>query len=148
MNRSRPRPSHHEDMDARQSRLIQESWSRLEPRANELARAFYDRLFELDPRIRDLFAATEMDSQSAKFVAMLSEVVRLARDPDRFEATLEASGRRHAGYGVVAAHYATVGEALLWAIERARAPEALDQDTREAWAEAYTRMAFIMQRAG
>ena len=65
-------------MDARQSRLIQESWSRLEPRANELARAFYDRLFELDPRIRDLFAATEMDSQSAKFVAMLSEVVRLA----------------------------------------------------------------------
>jgi hemoglobin-like flavoprotein len=134
-------------MDERQTRLIQQSWTRIESSRDAMAAAFYDRLFELDPRIRDLFAATEMESQSTKFLAMLAELVRLAQDPDQFEEALRSSGRRHAGYGVVPSQYATVGEALLWAIERCAGPEDLDQETREAWAEAYTRMAFIMQRA-
>lgn len=134
-------------MDERQTRLIQDSWSRMASSRDAMTAAFYDRLFELDPRIRDLFAATEMESQSTKFVAMLDELVRLARDPDRFGEALQSSGRRHAGYGVLSSHYATVGEALLWAMGRCAGPEDLDQETREAWAEAYTRMAFIMQRA-
>lgn len=132
-------------MDRRQAALIEESWHRIGPRGAELAEAFYDRLFELDPRIRDLFAAAVMEDQGAKFVAMLAEVVRLVRDPDRFGALLAASGRRHAGYGVVPRHYKTVGEALLWALDHAL-PGGLEPAAREAWAEAYTRMAFLMQR--
>lgn len=77
---------------------------------------------------------------------MLAEVVRLAQDPERFEEILAASGRRHAAYGVTARHYRTVGEALLWALDQTF-PQGLDDETREAWAEAYTRMAFVMQRA-
>ena len=135
-------------MHPRHSESIRSSWVRLAPRADTLAHTFYDRLLELDPRIRDLFAAAEMESQSAKFVAMLAELVRLAEDPERFEGLLVQSGRRHAGYGVLPHHYRTVGEALLWALERVAGEDALDADTREAWAEAYTRMAFLMQRAG
>ena len=127
--------------------LVQESWQRLAPLGVELAHAFYERLFELDPRIRDLFAVTEMESQAAKFVAMVGEVVRLAGRPHEQETLLVASGRRHAGYGVLPHHYRTVGEALLQAIERVQ-PGGLDDETRVAWAEAYTRMAFVMQRAG
>lgn len=134
-------------MDDRHATLIRESWQIIQPRGSELAEAFYARLFDLDPAIRDLFAAAAMDSQGAKFVAMLAEVVRLVRDPDRFEAVLTASGERHAGYGVVAHHYRTVGEALLWSLDHAL-PGGLEVDAREAWAEAYTRMAFIMQQAG
>ena len=132
-------------MDEKHVALIRGSWREIEARGGDLAAAFYGRLFELDPRIRDLFAAAEMESQSAKFVTMLAEVVRLVQDPERFEAVLTASGRRHAGYGVVARHYRTVGEALLWALDHT--VHGLDPEVREAWAEAYTRMAFIMQRA-
>jgi len=133
-------------MEQRHSALIRESWKVVGPRGAGLADAFYQRLFELDPRLRDLFAATEMESQSDKFMTMLSEVVRIMEDPEKFEGVLEASGRRHAGYGVVARHYRTVGEALLWALDEAL-PGGMDAETREAWSEAYTRMAFIMQRA-
>jgi hemoglobin-like flavoprotein len=31
---------------------------------------------------------------------------------------VKALGARHSGYGVAAAHYAIVGEALLWTLER------------------------------
>ena len=54
-------------MDPLEMELILESWRRLEPRREATALAFYERLFQLDPRIRDLVAATEMDSQAGKF---------------------------------------------------------------------------------
>lgn len=133
-------------MEPRQTELITASWNRIEAGGTELAEAFYGRLFQLDPRVEDLFAAAEMESQHGKFVAMLGEVVRLVRDPERFAALLADSGRRHAGYGVVARHYRVVGEALLWAMDHAL-DGGLDPDTRQAWAEAYTRMAFLMQQA-
>jgi hemoglobin-like flavoprotein len=132
-------------MDERKLALLEKSWELVEPRGPEIARRFYDRLFHLDPKIEDLFVLAEMDFQGSKFMAMLGEILRLVRDPERFEATLRQSGRRHEGYGVVGRHYRTVGEALLWAME-AVLPDGFDTDTRRAWAEAYTRMAFLMQK--
>lgn len=132
-------------MDERKVGLIERSWALVEPKGAEIARRFYDRLFHLDPAIEDLFVLAEMDSQGSKFMAMLGEVLRMVRDPERFEATLLESGRRHTGYGVIARHYRIVGEALLWAMETVL-PDGFEPDTRRAWAEAYTRMAFLMQK--
>lgn len=131
-------------MDPVQVRLVMESWERIERHGLELARAFYGRLFNLDPRLKDLFALAEMDSQGEKFMAMLNELVHVAEDPDRFESMLRDSGHRHRGYGVLARDYRTVGEALLWAIDHAL-PGGLDLPAKEAWAEAYTRMSSLMQ---
>jgi hemoglobin-like flavoprotein len=131
-------------MDPAQAKLVTESWERVQEHAPELATAFYGRLFQLDPRIKDLFALAAMESQGEKFMAMLSELVHVVEDPDRFEGLLVDSGRRHEGYGVVPRDYRTVGEALLWAIDTAL-PGGMDEPTRQAWAEAYTRMASIMQ---
>lgn len=131
-------------MDPAQAKLVAESWERVQEHASELATAFYGRLFQLDPRIKDLFALAAMESQGEKFIAMLSELVHVVEDPDRFQVMLVDSGRRHEGYGVVPRDYRTVGEALLWAIDNAL-PGGMDDPTRQAWAEAYTRMASIMQ---
>ena len=116
----------------------------IEPYGEELAERFYTRLFELDPRLEDLFVITEMSSQGAKLAAMLREILGAARDPDRFDAILHASGARHAGYGVVASHYGTVGDALLWALGHTPAGP-LEGPERDAWAEAYVRIARGMQ---
>lgn len=131
-------------MNRETSELISRSWARVSGHRDELARIFYDRVFELDPRIEDLFAATEMDSQQGKFVVMMSEIVHLAHDPDAFEDILRASGARHREYGVVSRHYRTVGEAFLKALDEVT-PGGLDDDSKGAWAEAYTLMAHLMQ---
>lgn len=131
-------------MHEERTELIRRSWSRVEGRRDELGRLFYQRLFELDPRIEDLFAATEMDSQQGKFVTMMNEIVHLVRDPDAFGAALRESGARHRGYGVVSHHYRAVGEAFLRALDEVT-PGGLEPDTRAAWAEAYTEMAHLMQ---
>lgn len=125
--------------------LLDASWKRLAPHATAFAEAFYRRLFELDPRLEDLFVLTEMESQGGKLVAMLEQLVESAHDPERFAELLGDSGRRHAGYGVVPGHYRTVGEAMLWALDRTPAGP-LSPDERAVWAESYTRMAALMQR--
>ena len=132
-------------MTTDQIELLDTSWTRLAPHATEFATAFYGRLFELDPRLEDLFVLTEMESQGEKLVAMLDQLVKAAHDPDRFAGLLADSGRRHAGYGVVPAHYRTVGEAMLWAFDHTPAGP-LPPEERAVWAESYTRMAALMQR--
>lgn len=131
-------------MEEDRADLIQRSWSRVSGATDELARSFYRRLFELDPRIEDLFAVTDMASQRGKFIAMLDEIIRLVRDPEPLHAVLMASGARHRGYGVLSRHYQTVGEALLWALEHT-VPDGLDEEERAAWAEWYTHVAGLMR---
>jgi nitric oxide dioxygenase len=40
-------------MNSRQIELVQESWARVAPRADEAARLFYANLFALAPQVRD-----------------------------------------------------------------------------------------------
>ena len=54
-------------------------------------------------------------------------------------------GARHVGYGAVPQHYATVGEALLWALARGLGV-AFDSDTRSAWVKVYELLATTMHR--
>lgn len=132
-------------MTTDQLELLEISWARVAPHAAAFAEAFYGRLFELDPTLEDLFVLTEMESQRRKLVAMLDQLVKAARDPERFAGLLADSGRRHAGYGVVPGHYRTVGEAMLWALDRTPAGR-LPAEERAIWAESYTRMAARMRR--
>jgi hemoglobin-like flavoprotein len=53
-------------------------------------------------------------------------------------------GARHADYGVRDEHYATVGAALLWTLEKGLG-EAFTADVRSAWSRAYAVLAGTMQ---
>jgi hemoglobin-like flavoprotein len=53
-------------------------------------------------------------------------------------------GARHVGYGVRDEHYATVGTALLWTLEKGLAEE-FTPEVRDAWAAAYGLLADVMQ---
>ena len=80
-------------LDEKQASLIRVSWSLVERQGDEVARAFYARLFELDPHIEDLFVLAQMDEQGAKFMLMLKELVRTVGNPGSFEVSLVESGR-------------------------------------------------------
>ena len=59
---------------------------------------------------------------------------------------MRALGERHVAYGVEEHHYETVGEALLWTLERGLG-DAFTDDVRDAWATAYTLLAMTMKSA-
>jgi hemoglobin-like flavoprotein len=125
---------------------IRESWTAVEPIQNVAAGLFYDRLFELDPSLRRLFARTDMAQQKKILMQTLTVVVKSLDRLDQLVPAVQALGRRHAGYGVRASHYDTVGAALLWTLGQGLG-EAFVPELRDAWAEAYSVLASVMIEA-
>jgi hemoglobin-like flavoprotein len=127
-------------------RLVRESWAQFEPAAVELAAFFYDKLFELDPEARRLFAKTDMVAQGHKVMRMFAEIVHNLDRPDTLIAEVADLGRRHLGYGVQDHQYDSVGTALLWTLERGLGP-AFTDEVRGAWTEAYLLFSTVARRA-
>ena len=130
-------------MNPRQVELIQASWTAVEPIADTAAVLFYDRLFELDPALRRLFARTDMAQQRKTLMQTLTVVVRSLDKLDTIVPAIQALGRRHAGYGVREEHYDSVGAALLWTLDQGLG-DAFDDETADAWAMAYTTLTSVM----
>jgi hemoglobin-like flavoprotein len=130
----------------RQQTLIRESWAQVAPIADAAATIFYDRLFELDPSLRRLFARTDMAGQRRNLMQTLAVVVASIDRLESIVPAVEALGRRHAGYGVEAAHFDTVGQALLDTLAVGLG-EDFTAEVRDAWATAYGILAGVMQSA-
>jgi nitric oxide dioxygenase len=131
--------------DPAQIDLVKTSFTAVEPIADQAGRMFYDRLFTLDPSLRSLFKA-DIDTQSKKLMQMIAIAVNGLDRPEAILPAVQALGARHAGYGVVDAHYATVAEALLWALKQGLG-SAFTADVAEAWVAAYTLLADSMKSA-
>jgi len=129
-----------------QIQLVQTTWRRLLPIQNEAARLFYDRLFELDPGVKALFPFADMREQGRKLTAMITTAVNGLSRLDSIVPAVRDLGRRHAGYGVVDAHYESVAAALIWTLEQGLG-ESFTLQVREAWIEVYTLLAGVMKKA-
>src|SRR5215471_12181869 len=98
-----------------------------------------------DPALRPLFKG-DMTEQSRTLMRMIAVAVNGLDRLDTIAPALKALGVRHAGYGVRDGHYATVGDALLWTLERGLG-ESFTPDVAEAWGAAYGLLAQTMQSA-
>lgn len=125
--------------------LVQSSFDKVLPIADVAADIFYSRLFELDPSLRRLFHG-DLKLQGKKLMDTLRIIVGNLNRLDRIVPGVRALGERHVAYGVEASHYDTVGEALLWTLERGLG-DAFTADVRNAWAAAYTLLARTMKPA-
>ena len=132
-------------MTSREITLIQESFRQVLPGLDSAATLFYARLFELDPSLRPMFRG-DMKEQGRKLMQMLALAVTSLSQLDKLVPAVRAMGARHAGYGVREEHYATVGAALLWTLEKGLGPSFTD-DVRVAWTKAYTLLADTMKDA-
>jgi hemoglobin-like flavoprotein len=104
---------------------------------------FYNRLFEIAPRVRGLFP-DDLREQKRKLMAMLATAVAGLHNLDKLVPAVKDLGARHVGYGAKAEHYAVVGEALLWTLESGLG-EAFTPDVRQAWTKVYSTLAAVMQ---
>jgi len=130
-------------MTPHQIRIVRETFKLIELRAEVTALVFYQRLFALDPSLRPLFR-TNIDEQGQKLMQMLGVAVALLEQPFALVPALEALGRRHAGYGVEARHYDTVGTALLETLAECLG-SAFNHEVMEAWSALYAIVAGAMQ---
>jgi hemoglobin-like flavoprotein len=125
--------------------LVQTSFKSVVPIADQAADLFYGRLFEIAPGVRPLFPA-DLAAQKKKLIGMLATAVTNLHQVDKIIPAVQDLGRRHVGYGVTEAHYAPVGEALIWTLDRGLGP-AFTPEVKAAWTAAYTTLAGVMQAA-
>src|SRR4028119_1419941 len=123
--------------------LLEESFEKIKPRAEEFAASFYENLFKLYPEVKPLFANTEMAKQQKKLLNSLVLVVENLRSPEALEPVLNALGGRHIGYGVIPQYYEPVGEALLTTFEQYLEPD-WTPEVKQAWTDAYGAITGLM----
>lgn len=132
-------------LTSQQRAHVQDSWKLVQPISDKAAELFYARLFELDPALKPLFKG-DMREQGAKLMKTIGMAVASLNDFQRLEPVVKALGQRHVGYGVKPAHYGTVGEALLWTLEKGLG-DAATAEVLEAWAAVYGALAAAMIEA-
>ena len=125
--------------------LVRGSWQKVLPIKEAAAELFYGRLFELDPSLRPMFKG-DMAEQGSKLMTMLNMVVNSLDNFGPLLGAVENLGRRHVAYGVTESHYDTVGNALLWTLEKGLG-EHFTPATRDAWTHAYGTLASVMKQA-
>lgn len=126
-----------------QIELVQKTFAVVAPIADDVAVLFYRRLFEIDPSLESMFTG-DMTEQRRKLMVMLTAAVKGLPRLDRLIPVLEDLGRRHVHYGVVDRHYETVGEALLWTLEKGLG-SAFTPEVKEAWTTVYGVLASTMK---
>jgi hemoglobin-like flavoprotein len=132
-------------MDTTQIRLVQDSFKSVAAIAEEAAALFYGRLFELDPQLRHLFKS-DTKEQGRKLMTMIGMAVRGLDNIAALVPVVQNLGRRHVSYGVMPAHFDTVGSALLWTLKQGLGP-AFTSDVEAAWTQTYVLLATTMKEA-
>jgi hemoglobin-like flavoprotein len=122
--------------------LVQTSFAKVAPSADTAAGLFYGRLFEIAPETRPLFRG-DMSEQGRKLMTTLGVVVNGLKNLDAILPAAKTLAVKHVGYGVTAAHYTSVGEALIWTLEKGLGP-AFTTQTKEAWVAAYGALSSVM----
>jgi Hemoglobin-like flavoprotein len=130
-------------MKVDQIMLVQQTFEKIRPISEVVAKLFYNRLFELAPSLKSLFKG-DMKTQGRMLVQMLDYAVSGLNKPDSIIPVIQDLGRRHVGYGAKEEYYKTVGEALLWTLEQGLGKD-FTPDVKDAWAEAYKLLSDTMK---
>jgi len=129
-------------MTPNQIKAIQDSFAKVAPISEQAAALFYGRLFEIAPAVKPLFRG-DMTDQGRKLMATLAVVVNGLGNLHDVLPAASALAKRHVDYGVQAADYEPVGQALLWTLERGLG-EQWTPELAAAWGAAYTVLSEFM----
>ena len=118
-----------------QVEIVQQSFAKAVPIADQAATIFYDRLFEVAPAVKEMFPS-DMTEQRKKLMMMLAAVVNGLGNLESILPAASALAKRHVDYGAKPEHYPVVGGALLWTLEKGLG-EAWTPEIAAAWTAAY-----------
>jgi hemoglobin-like flavoprotein len=132
-------------MNAQQIALVQTTFEKVEPIAQQTGELFYARLFEMDPTIRPLFKG-DIKKQALMLMTVIGLAVRGLDRPQSIQEAVSSLGARHSSYGVGSADYNTFGAALIWALEQSMGND-FTPEVKEAWVEAFGVLSDAMKKA-
>jgi hemoglobin-like flavoprotein len=132
-------------MTAQQTDLVRETWRNLLPIRETVGDLFYKRLLVMAPKVRALFAH-DLEPQAQKLMALCTTVVANLDNTDAFIPQIKALAVRYKRYGARPEHYAAIGQALLWALEKGLGDQ-WTPATRNAWTIGYTLLSELMMEA-
>lgn len=127
------------------SQALRDSFALVGKSGDEVPRYFYSYLFLIAPEVRPMFPVA-MGTQRDRLVAALGRIVADADDPDRLIPFLQALGRDHRRFQVVAQHYQAVGQALLATLAYFLG-DAWTPELQQGWTDAYALVARTMIQA-
>lgn len=116
--------------------LLENSFAKIKPRADEFVASFYENLFIAHPEMKPLFANINMATQQKKLLNALILVIQSLRNPEVLESVLNSLGGRHVGYGAIPKHYPAIGEALLISFEQYLQDD-WTIEVKQAWISAF-----------
>jgi nitric oxide dioxygenase len=122
--------------------LVKSSFEKVKPIAADAAALFYGRLFEIAPEVKPLFKG-DIKEQGKKLMTTLAVVVNGLDNLPSILPAASTLAKKHVGYGVKPGHYARVGAALLWTLERGLGA-AWTPQLAAAWTSAYTTLSSFM----
>jgi nitric oxide dioxygenase len=122
--------------------LIQDSFKKVVPIADTAADIFYTRLFEIAPEVKPMFKG-DISEQGKKLMTTLGVVVNGLRDLDKIVPVAQQLAVKHIDYGVKEEHYAPVGEALIFTLEKGLGDD-FTPELKESWLAAYTTLSGVM----
>jgi nitric oxide dioxygenase len=125
-----------------QVELVQQSFAKVAPISETAAVLFYDRLFEIAPKVKAMFP-TDLTEQRRKLMATLAVVVAGLGNLESVLPAASALAKRHVSYGAKPEHYPVVGAALLWTLEKGLG-DGWTPDVAEAWTAAYGTLSGFM----
>jgi nitric oxide dioxygenase len=115
--------------------LVQQSWLQARPMKQAIAEVFFYRLFDVEPAMREFFEP-DLAKPRARLLQMISASVRGLDRLDAMIPILRLLGMRHRMHGVRDDHYAAVGAAWLWTLQKALRAE-FTPAVKAAWIKAY-----------
>lgn len=128
-----------------QKKLVQDSFLKVEPIADDAAKIFYAKLFTYDPSLKPLFK-NDMSDQGKKLMATLKIAVKSLDDLDALVPVLQNLAKKHIAYGVKVDDYTPVGNALINTLAEGLG-DAFTADCKAAWIEVYKTIALVMRSA-
>jgi len=123
--------------------LVQNSFAKVEPIAEQAAEIFYNKLFEYDPKLKPLFKS-DIKAQGRKLMATLKVATAGLNDLDTLVPVLHQLAERHVKYGVKAADFTPVGNALLYALQQGLGDQ-FTNEVRQAWVDVFRLVATTMK---
>lgn len=104
-------------MKAEELKLVLDSLTLIQPLSDQIAKSFYQHLFEVAPQTKKLFTG-DMERQGTMLMTSLSLAVSGLDDMEEAQPAIQALGERHYSYGVKLEHYEPAIESFVWALEQ------------------------------
>lgn len=129
-------------MKAEQLKLVLDSLALIQPIADQIAKSFYEHLFEIAPQTKKLFTA-DMNQQGTMLMTSLSLAVSGLSDMENTLPSVRALGERHYSYGVKPEYYQSAVESFIWSLEH-HLGDQFTPELKESWTIAFQSLADTM----